>query len=726
VKFRSPIMEAVLLELEQHLAQQHLFVVPEGNEIAEAALGGPAMRPIVKLSPDVERTTDALTSIREQVRTGQPLFVIPPWDIKPREGGMTPLVKFISSVCTALPEHPLTVLVPATFLRSRQPKDRVAAFRMTPYAIIGLEELGGEFGIHRHFSIGLVHLQSDAEATRFCKFDGTADVGDVADDLRRLFGRGGGQTRYGFVRRPAVAVDQPLWPDFWSPQLASKLDDISLVGKTLPLQAFAEIMTLVHRSRDGADLGDGGIPMLSGRSISRDGEVRVGEEAPSIHVDDQRRLRPGDILIRALQDLQRGPLVTAVVGPEHLPATSDQTVLVVRPHADQDPLRVEFLVSFLRSATAQAILRARSSSSHLLINDLSDLPIPVPDEATRTAIAQLRTIRQQLQVWGDEADAAIDELLQFAGRGTAQARTRLFALSSTSQRRVAAASLADDPAWQARTLYPHPIAFCLRTVEASRPDLEGYHECLRSAEMILAFLAQSILAVLRTEEDLRLPYEDVIRDRLLQRHEVRLSMGDYLQVVRQFSGRQSREFARLQRWIPLEEIRENYTDDIDRIATALKDRRDSQAHFRDESDYAQAHAEAQAELAALAGSLRFLTDYSLRYIERVQIDTFADATTYDYRDLAGDHPLVPLQRGERHQGTIESGSLYLRDLRGKMHLLRPFMLRAACPTCGRPATFHLDTYSGAKAAYRSFEHGHTLDGKNQLGALQSIGLIPSA
>lgn len=721
---RSSVLELLLGALEQYLGQPHLVLAQEGDDVADALLAAEPARSVITLPPDVGWTPDALVPLTANLTQGQPLLVSPSWEVKRRTAGVSALAAAIGSVLTTFPAHPTSVLVPASILCSRRSRDREAAFLAQPFVIVGLEGLGHALGVHARFAFGLVHFQPEVEVTKFFKATGPVTADDVADDFRHLLQLRGGESRYGFVRRPAVTVEQPLWPDFWSPLLARKLDDVEVVGSTAPVQEFADVMVLTHRVADAHRRGDSGsTPCLTGRNISIHGEIDL-DEALLAEVDDHQRLQVGDILLRAIQNLQRGPLVTAIVEEGHLPATADHTVLVVRPTPGLDPLQVEFLVSYLRSATAQAVLRARASGPHVRVADLSELPVPIPDEATKAAIGQLRDVRAQLEGWIEEADAAVDELLTFTGQGTAQARTRLFAVSSTSQRRAAAAALADDPAWQARTLYPHPISFCVRTAEASRPDMEGYRECIRCAEMILAYVALSIVAVLQADESLRLPYLDVLSDRQRERREVRLSMGDYLQIIRQFSGRQSRDFARLERWIPMEEIRENYTDDVDRATASLKERRDSQAHFRDDIDHEQAHQDVWTELGTLVGSLRFLTGYSLRLIENVRVDTFTRTTTYDYRELTGDHPLVPLQRGERYKGTIEPGSLYLKDLRGHMHLLRPFMLRVTCPTCGRPATFHLDMFGAGTAQYRSFEHGHTLGGEDQLPALRAVGLVP--
>ncbi|MGB3201259.1 MAG: hypothetical protein WBA99_10170, partial [Nodosilinea sp.] len=82
--------------------------------------------------------------------------------------------------------------------------------------------------------------------------------------------------------------------------------------------------------------------------------------------------------------------------------------------------------------------------------------------------------------------------------------------------------------------------------------------------------------------------------------------------------------------------------------------------------------------------------------------------TYSYRDLMGDHPLVPIKTAQTTEPELEAGSLYLVDRDGKLYLLRPLLSRRQCPECGTWATFYIDAYkkNSDTVNLKSMEHGH--------------------
>jgi hypothetical protein len=130
-------------------------------------------------------------------------------------------------------------------------------------------------------------------------------------------------------------------------------------------------------------------------------------------------------------------------------------------------------------------------------------------------------------------------------------------------------------------------------------------------------------------------------------------------------------------------------------------------------------------LRILLQSVEFLSEYSLRYIEETRRDAIGGVTHYSYRELMGDHPIVPLQEGETKDKEVETGSLYLVDRNGTLHLMRPLLVRRVCPTCGRWATFHLDSYDAKHdiCVLRGMEHTHTIKDQAIAYAFRHVGLL---
>jgi hypothetical protein len=169
-------------------------------------------------------------------------------------------------------------------------------------------------------------------------------------------------------------------------------------------------------------------------------------------------------------------------------------------------------------------------------------------------------------------------------------------------------------------------------------------------------------------------------------------------------------------------------EDSDRALSSLKDRRDDEAHGRGpKGNVVPSEFEsAKEELLELLGAAEFLSEYPLRYVERTKADVIENRLTYRYREVMGDHPLVPVQEETIDQTTLESESLYVVDRSGDLHLLRPLLDRRRCPVCGTWSTFYLDSYLDDEDACRlkSMEHGHTTTDEGVYKAFQKIGVLP--
>lgn len=97
----------------------------------------------------------------------------------------------------------------------------------------------------------------------------------------------------------------------------------------------------------------------------------------------------------------------------------------------------------------------------------------------------------------------------------------------------------------------------------------------------------------------------------------------------------------------------------------------------------------------------------------------------EYRELAGDHPVVPTRTMTSPSNDLETGSPYLRDTDGALHLLRPFLIGRDCPTCRTWSTFHADRVPKGAVVFKSLEHGHTLEdtSPDTRRLLGQIGLV---
>jgi hypothetical protein len=95
----------------------------------------------------------------------------------------------------------------------------------------------------------------------------------------------------------------------------------------------------------------------------------------------------------------------------------------------------------------------------------------------------------------------------------------------------------------------------------------------------------------------------------------------------------------------------------------LYTRRNDEAHQRrvDPVDLPRAVAEALAELSALLKEAQFLADWPLIHIYSTRWDTLRAVASISYRQLMGDHAIVPHQTTERPDNDLEQDSLYIID-----------------------------------------------------------------
>jgi hypothetical protein len=202
-----------------------------------------------------------------------------------------------------------------------------------------------------------------------------------------------------------------------------------------------------------------------------------------------------------------------------------------------------------------------------------------------------------------------------------------------------------------------------------------------------------------------------------------ITFGDWLSLFSEVRG--GRAYARSE-GAPFPELFTLWVDDEAREALRrLRERRNDLAHLRGPggSDIGPAFEDSRADLELLLDRAELFAEYPLQLIEATRWRELNQALEYDYRDLRGDHPLVPLEQGRASTHRLEAGSLYLPARTGKLHQATPFLLLASCPQCGRPSTFSLDRLHAGAPVLKSLEHGHTLERPELRAELEAVELL---
>lgn len=538
----------------------------------------------------------------------------------------------------------------------------------------------------------------------------------VIKDLKRLTKQGGGATEFGYILREGIPANTPWLFERHHPRYRQHVAELGQFGGVRPLGELVDIRLGFHTSEQVNMLlpgqeTDKGIPVIEGRDIGADNVLRTTESRYRALPEKARpyQLQAGDICLRAIIGADQ-KLKAACIQAEMLPLVANNTVLILRPKPEIN-VDGDFLTTYLQSDHIVHALHAQGIAHRLYAHTLADIPVPVHDEEVRTVLHDLRSAAQSLGEWQGEAEAALRSLFDFglAKDAARDARTQLLETGRRVRQRERAARQIDDLSYRLRVGLPHPLAYRWRLAETAQPTLEGYRDVLECAETTACYLALTVVMTMR-EMGEAISYLAEMADRLTTRGHG-TNFGDWIAILREVRGNKHvRQMANL----PFYEVAHLLDDTaVDDALSLLKRHRDDDAHGRGPrgADIRNKVKESLAALRVLLEAVEFLAEYPLRYIEETQRDSITGITRYRYREIVGDHVLVPILETETTVTEVEAGSLYLVDRRGELHLVRPFITRRECPVCGRWEIYFLDRYNGKRGicTLKSMEKGHTVD-----------------
>lgn len=549
------------------------------------------------------------------------------------------------------------------------------------------------------------------------------DANEVIADMRRLLRMAGGNTNFGYVLREQPEAGVRLGFRDLDPRTAHRRDGLRNYGDSTTLGGVFDISRSRLRPTDfvGEDDTDA-VRVISGRDIGFDGTISsAGPESRWTRNKDQP-LASGDVVVRAIRHpTDRRGLAWARVLDDDLPAVADTSVLTLRPTHSLSPAGETFVLEYLRSPLSIE-LAGDQFGVHVNVASLGVLPVPLPDHDMETAMAAVHHALNRADEWRQEASDLLDSV--FDDPTAAASRIRILTESRRLRSKIEAAEAINDFGHRVRTLYPHPIALRWRRIEAnvaSNSEVTDslYREILQAAEVLLAYLANVALALAR-ECSLPVGAVTTIRENLSRGHGP--GLGDWAAVLEEISGRR---FGPLDQLIGLTDFREFLgKDGVSQTLRALRNRRNDESHVRgvDALDLPAATKEARNELITLLAAADFIVDLPLILAESDEWDELSGEGRVAYRQLSGDHAVVPVQvmRSDRR---VERHSLYLLDAERRLHLLRPFLIAMQCPICRNPSTFHIDRLTSQGIEVKSLEDGHTTARPDLSDALIRAGLI---
>ncbi|MFB7919451.1 hypothetical protein [Streptomyces sp. NPDC056061] len=701
-------------------------------------------QPLFELPPSWriarERSWQDLGSVATSLLGQGPLFLVPPWQraTSTRPGARQALSSFVYDdvlrACRpAGPDSVMAVLTPAELWVSDSPwaAELRKALAEHWHTLTVLYGTGVVPHVHSSFVVAAAFLQAKQEHRPPMKIFRAPRMDDdvsVEKDFEVLLKRGGGSTRYGYVVRDLPPAEQSLDFDRHHPEVVSQRTELVGFGSLTTLGELYEAVPRIHMAGDSAWISDeelpGAVRLLGGRDVLRDGSIALpADDSKWVTAPPQYLLRPGDLIIREIRGLHdRYGLIAAEVTEQDLPAAPSHTTVALRPCASTTPQQIRLVAQFLRTPLADRLVGR--SSVHLTLKRLRELPVPQPDDALTTALDDLDTARHRLKTWATEAEALLESA--FTHRTATQARERIIEQGRGLRLRVEAATLLDDLGHTVRTRFPLPVAYRWRETEARMSAGEhqaAYSAILETAEILLCYAALLTLA-LAWEAGIPLGSTAAIREKLVGGRSGP-GFGDWAAVLQEAAG--SRKLRALPHQHPIHAIRSLLADqDTADARQRLSERRNDDAHLRrlDPIDLPPAVTEAFADLTLLIGRARFLADFPLWHVTKTRWDSLAKTAQVHYRELTGDHPVVPTKIAAFTREDLEPGSLYLRDSTHELHLLRPFLIGQVCRVCRAWSTFHADLVPKGGVQLKSLEHGHVLpQPADTAQALAKVGLL---
>ncbi|MGW1741253.1 hypothetical protein ACWCPQ_20890 [Nocardia sp. NPDC001965] len=472
----------------------------------------------------------------------------------------------------------------------------------------------------------------------------------------------------------------------------------------------------------------GAVRMLQGRDVGRDGFLASpSEDTRWAAVPEQFHLKVGDVLVRRLYHRNDSGLVLATVRFEDLPVAAADHMQVMRPRDQRAARDRDFALRFLRTPVALTLLNAALASingtMHVRSAPLAELVVPQPDQDLADALDGLDSAKERLKQWQAQADDILTSV--FRSDTPSEARRSLIESGRTLRLRVEAASLLDDLGHTVRTRFPYPVAARWRIAEvlqSAAPTKDTYAAILDATEILLCYAALLTLALTR-HEGIELGSAGELRAKL-RTGRTGPGLGEWTAVLTEAAT--SKRLRSMMPSHPLGDLRGLLSNTAANGARKrLADRRNDQAHLRhiDASDLPDAVRDAAKDLRILLDAARFLTDWPLVQITEVRRDSLTRRSHINYRELMGDHPVVPVSSSEHTDNELEVGSLYLRGPEQRLYLLRPYLIGRDCPVCRTWSTFHVDRAPQGTVILKSLEHGHTMSDPTLSDVLQIVGLL---
>ena len=395
--------------------------------------------------------------------------------------------------------------------------------------------------------------------------------------------------------------------------------------------------------------------------------------------DENKLLKSWDIVVATMG---KQSSTASVIRPDlaQLRVQPAKDLIRARLH-DPSEERAEFVAAYLNSGIGRSWLRARrrprALSTTVDVLSVADTPVPRFDPSIARMSEHVRRVSGRLRELAEEYETAIGDVF-----GRAKATNSLLTVQGPLAQVEAVdrfVSTVGTLSSIVRTTFPFPLAQGWRRFEMEQAPRYRYKAMLDLAENLTAFIAILLVADVRGRSGWRAKVSKPITGRVSS--EKGFSFGTWGAVLVAAAARPNM----LVEDTRIPELWETLVEDGDFLASldALSKRRNNESHLTGLSapQLAEELPEAERELRGAFERLLFLSGYPLWKIDRLEYDPLSGARSVSFRELTGDHEVVP-QRST--PTTFEFGEgLYVMGRDQEPLLVDPWLVFEECGS-GQP------------------------------------------
>lgn len=713
----TPVFRALVSEALDHAfgGQPYTVVTSDGHEPL-AAQTFPGATSVVTADPLAD-----LALVPGVV--GSPIYV-PPWGLRESERKAT------AQTQPNIPAEHQTwaTLVPAGALARLSSRRRSEGHFLHGQPALVVEGPLAVMDIHASFRAALVVCTREpAATTRFfsAPSDRSVPTAEILGDFKRLLKMGGGRSKLGFVLRGTDLSEGSLRFEDHDPAIAKRIDDLAGFGSTVSVgDVFQVLRPRPSRDDDASNLE--GVRVLSGRDVVA-GQLEPGDsidEPPAQSRFGAVPLQADDLVLPRFERKGR-PTPARRIKPEHLPVAAGHAVIVLRVRETLTAAEATFYEHYLGSARLREMIRGSEMAGSSRLDVIARAPLPVPDGHLIDALRQLDAAEAEFNRWAGDTRALLQRA--FDAESAAAARADLIDAGRTHRQRVEAAQAIGSLDHRVATFYPYPIAHKWRVVrslsQAPGQQRDAYDAVLDCFETLMAFGAAVALAHARLAS-VDVPTLGSLRQKF-SRNGTGPTIGEWVNILKEVSG--AKAFRAVPESVPLGSIRSFLIEESEtaRAQQRLKGRRDDESHQRkiDTQDLDGELEAAIRDLQTLLDAAAFMADMSLLQVRANQWDSLDASGVATVESLRGDQPVSAIEQIEHEREGLETDSLYVQDVGGELVLMRPYLVRAACPQCGTRSIFHPDRRVAGRLQLKAIDHGHSTPGTHLEAALARVGYL---